>query len=95
MFFLAPVKAESQLSAQDYEKLRKGEVLIKTDYRAAGVPDEVGSRLPLVCGIWADGSLEAARIARMAAEDPESCAIAGEAMPSATRAAAKASLSFI
>jgi 4-hydroxy-tetrahydrodipicolinate synthase len=28
--------------------------------------DEVGSRLPLVNGIWADGSLEAARIARMA-----------------------------
>src|SRR5215831_15196132 len=30
--------------------------------------DEVGGRLPLVNGIWADGSLEAARIARMAAE---------------------------
>jgi len=30
--------------------------------------DEVGSRLPLVNGIWADGSLEAARLARMAAE---------------------------
>src|SRR6202521_866727 len=29
--------------------------------------DEIGSRLPLVNGIWADGSLEAARIARMAA----------------------------
>src|SRR6266540_3630774 len=29
--------------------------------------DEVGNRLPLVHGIWADGSLEAARIARMAA----------------------------
>jgi 4-hydroxy-tetrahydrodipicolinate synthase len=29
--------------------------------------DEVGARLPLVNGIWADGSLEAARIARMAA----------------------------
>src|SRR3977135_4075765 len=29
--------------------------------------DEVGDRLPLVHGIWADGSLEAARIARMAA----------------------------
>ena len=28
--------------------------------------DEVGGRLPLVNGIWADGSLEAARIARMA-----------------------------
>src|ERR1700730_17020613 len=28
--------------------------------------DEVGDRLPLVNGIWADGSLEAARIARMA-----------------------------
>jgi 4-hydroxy-tetrahydrodipicolinate synthase len=29
--------------------------------------DEVGDRLPLVNGIWADGSIEAARIARMAA----------------------------
>jgi len=29
--------------------------------------DEVGDRLPLVHGIWADGSLEAARIAKMAA----------------------------
>src|ERR1700726_235567 len=28
--------------------------------------DEIGPRLPLVNGIWADGSLEAARIARMA-----------------------------
>jgi 4-hydroxy-tetrahydrodipicolinate synthase len=28
--------------------------------------DEVGDRLPLVHGIWADGSIEAARIARMA-----------------------------
>src|SRR6266852_5410424 len=30
--------------------------------------DEIGARLPLVNGIWADGSLEAARIARMAAD---------------------------
>src|ERR1700736_4533231 len=29
--------------------------------------DEVGERLPLVNGVWADGSLEAARIARTAA----------------------------
>jgi 4-hydroxy-tetrahydrodipicolinate synthase len=28
--------------------------------------DEIGGKLPLVNGIWADGSLEAARIARMA-----------------------------
>ena len=28
--------------------------------------DEIGDRLPLVNGIWADGSIEAARIARMA-----------------------------
>ena len=28
--------------------------------------DEIGGRVPLVNGIWADGSLEAARIARMA-----------------------------
>jgi 4-hydroxy-tetrahydrodipicolinate synthase len=30
--------------------------------------DEIGGRLPLVDGIWADGSLEAARIARMATQ---------------------------
>src|SRR3979490_2258948 len=30
--------------------------------------DPIGDRLPLVNGVWADGSLEAARIARMAAE---------------------------
>ena len=30
--------------------------------------DEIGDRLPLINGIWADGSLEAARLARMAAE---------------------------
>jgi 4-hydroxy-tetrahydrodipicolinate synthase len=30
--------------------------------------DEIGGRVPLVNGVWADGSLEAARIARMAAE---------------------------
>src|ERR1700681_3168337 len=30
--------------------------------------DEIGERLPIVSGIWADGSLEAARIARMATE---------------------------
>src|SRR3954471_25050811 len=28
--------------------------------------DEIGAKLPIVNGIWADGSLEAARIARMA-----------------------------
>ena len=30
--------------------------------------DEIGARLPIVNGIWADGSIEAARIARMAME---------------------------
>jgi 4-hydroxy-tetrahydrodipicolinate synthase len=30
--------------------------------------DEVGDRVPLVNGIWADGSIEAARLARMAAQ---------------------------
>jgi len=30
--------------------------------------DEIGARMPLVNGVWADGSLEAARIARMASE---------------------------
>ncbi len=30
--------------------------------------DEIGDRLPLIHGIWADGSIEAARTARMAAD---------------------------
>jgi 4-hydroxy-tetrahydrodipicolinate synthase len=30
--------------------------------------DEIGGKLPLINGIWADGSIEAARIARMAEE---------------------------
>src|SRR2546429_3660193 len=30
--------------------------------------DEIGERLPLVTGVWADGSIEAARIARRAAD---------------------------
>ena len=30
--------------------------------------DEIGGRLPLVNGIWADGSIEAARLARMATQ---------------------------
>jgi 4-hydroxy-tetrahydrodipicolinate synthase len=30
--------------------------------------DEVGARLPIINGIWADGSVEAARIARMATQ---------------------------
>jgi len=30
--------------------------------------DEIGDRLPLINGIWADGSIEAARLARMAAQ---------------------------
>lgn len=30
--------------------------------------DEIGDQLPIISGIWADGSLEAARIARMATE---------------------------
>jgi 4-hydroxy-tetrahydrodipicolinate synthase len=30
--------------------------------------DEVGTRMPIINGVWADGSLEAARIARMATQ---------------------------
>src|SRR5919198_248610 len=30
--------------------------------------DEIGAKVPIVNGVWADGSLEAARIARMAAD---------------------------
>jgi 4-hydroxy-tetrahydrodipicolinate synthase len=34
----------------------------------AMVQDEIGDKLPVVNGVWADGSIEAARIARMASE---------------------------
>jgi 4-hydroxy-tetrahydrodipicolinate synthase len=34
--------------------------------------DEVGNRLPIVNGVWADGSIEAARIARMAEQSEAS-----------------------
>src|SRR3954469_18684312 len=30
--------------------------------------DEIGAKLPLINGIWADGSIEAARLAKMAAQ---------------------------
>jgi len=36
--------------------------------RALLILDEVGDRLPLINGIWADGSIEAARLARMATQ---------------------------
>ena len=39
----------------------------------AATMDEVGSRIPLVHGVYADGSLEAARIARMAQRGGASC----------------------
>lgn len=35
--------------------------------------DEVGDRVPLVCGVYADGSQQAARIARMAEDTGASC----------------------
>jgi 4-hydroxy-tetrahydrodipicolinate synthase len=52
--------------------------------------EEVGDRLPLVNGVYADGSLEAARIARMSAEagaaallvfPPQSLAMGGQQRP--------------
>jgi 4-hydroxy-tetrahydrodipicolinate synthase len=39
----------------------------------AATMDEVGSRIPLAHGVYADGSLEAARIARMAQRGGASC----------------------
>ena len=35
--------------------------------------DEIGDKLPLVCGVYADGSLEAARLAKMAEQEGASC----------------------
>jgi 4-hydroxy-tetrahydrodipicolinate synthase len=52
--------------------------------------DEIGDRLPLINGVYADGSLEAARIARMAAASgasallvfpPQSMAMGGQLRP--------------
>ncbi|WP_197094654.1 dihydrodipicolinate synthase family protein [Microvirga massiliensis] len=52
--------------------------------------DEVGDRVPVICGVYADGSLEAARIARMAARTgasallvfpPQSMAMGGQLRP--------------
>ena len=52
--------------------------------------DEVGDRLPIIAGIYADGSLEAARIARQAAAEgaaallvfpPQSMSMGGQLRP--------------
>src|SRR3984885_3319270 len=43
--------------------------------------DEIGGRLPIVNGIWADGSFEAARIARMAEEGGASALLVFPAGP--------------
>ena len=57
--------------------------------------DEIGDLLPLVCGVYADGSHEAARIARMAAGEgaaallvfpPQSMAMGGRLRPEMARA---------
>jgi 4-hydroxy-tetrahydrodipicolinate synthase len=45
--------------------------------------EEVGGRLPIVTGVWADGSLEAARIARMAAAGGASALLVFPPAPSA------------
>ena len=44
--------------------------------------DEIGARLPLVNGIWADGSIEAARIARMATQGGASALLVFPPAPS-------------
>ena len=43
--------------------------------------DEIGDKLPIVNGIWADGSIEAARIARMATEGGASIWITSSTAP--------------
>lgn len=43
----------SGLSPQDYEKLKKGDVVIKTGYRAPGVPEEMGSQIAAIVQIKA------------------------------------------
>jgi 4-hydroxy-tetrahydrodipicolinate synthase len=51
--------------------------------------DEVGSRIPVVNGIYADGSLEAARIARMAERGGASCLLVFPPGPLALGAASR------
>ena len=57
--------------------------------------DEVGNRLPVISGVYADGSLEAARLARMAGAEgasallvfpPQSMAMGGRLRPEMARA---------
>src|SRR5215213_4044502 len=51
--------------------------------------DEVGGRMPIVNGIYADGSLEAARIARMAQRGGASCLLVFPPGPLALGAASR------
>lgn len=39
---------KSQLSLEDYEKLEKGEVLIKTGFRSEDVPQDIGSQIAAI-----------------------------------------------
>jgi len=39
---------DKQLNLRDYEKLRKGDVIIKTNYRAPGVPEDIGSQIAAI-----------------------------------------------
>src|SRR5713226_1172564 len=49
----------TEVASCSFEEQRRGLAIAQ---------DEIGDRLPLINGVWADGSIEAARIARMAAE---------------------------
>ena len=59
-----------------------GSCTFEEQRRVLGIAqDEIGARLPIVSGVWADGSLEAARIARMATEGGASALLAFPAAP--------------
>jgi carbon monoxide dehydrogenase subunit G len=51
--FSALADPGSELSPQDLEKLKKGDVVIKTGYRAPGVPEEMGSQIAAIVQVKA------------------------------------------
>lgn len=54
-FFVSSLLADpvSELSPQDLEKLKKGDVVIKTGYRAPGAPEEMGSQIAAIVQVKA------------------------------------------
>lgn len=41
-------RSDAQFTLEEFEKLRRGEILIKNHYRAPGVPEEIGSQIAAI-----------------------------------------------